>query len=427
MIPLKPLVKLAFSLLPRERGVGVIEKYARTKTGGPTAALVEEILFKRGPLEDLMTYLASKSEIPDIATSPREVGRMIAESIRRKALPAFLSEKVVPPGSWVEEGFIPEVAATVAKIVRAYPREIYTKPPVSKEHAMRWVKSIASPLTWGPPENEPVIGYHVTTNIEKVGKEGLRGSILPLELGAITKPIVKVVEEVAGPVATQAGGLGGVGTGARISMTVSKEAAKNILETLPAMIKIARGEMTTIDFLKEEVNRGRKEYVIRFLRDLRWRRNIPKLREAELNPRMGKRQLLSLLDETQPQYKEAVKTPDIDGEVFKWYLEIREGQGGPANPIFLQPARAYAGLDPEKIGVVGIVTSRKAVEMGSRRPVEQVLELGRMVREGRLSEKSREWTSPDTTEIRIADPRRARIFETALLLPLLLALNRQQE
>lgn len=427
MIPLKPLVKLAFSLLPRERGVGVIEKYARTKTGGPTAALVEEILFKRGPLEDLMTYLASKSEIPDIATSPREVGRMIAESIRRKALPAFLSEKVVPPGSWVEEGFIPEVAATVAKIVRAYPREIYTKPPVSKEHAMRWVKSIASPLTWGPPENEPVIGYHVTTNIEKVGKEGLRGSILPLELGAITKPIVRVVEEVAGPVATQAGGLGGVGTGARISMTVSKEAAKNILETLPAMIKIARGEMTTIDFLKEEVNRGRKEYVIRFLRDLRWRRNIPKLREAELNPRMGKRQLLSLLDETQPQYKEAVKTPDIDGEVFKWYLEIREGQGGPANPIFLQPARAYAGLDPEKIGVVGIVTSRKAVEMGSRRPVEQVLELGRMVREGRLSEKSREWTSPDTTEIRIADPRRARIFETALLLPLLLALTRQQE
>ncbi|MEM4302171.1 MAG: hypothetical protein QW570_08730 [Candidatus Caldarchaeum sp.] len=424
---MKPLVKLAFSLLPRERGVGVIEKYARTKTGGPTAALVEEILFKRGPLEDLMTYLASKSEIPDIATSPREVGRMIAESIRRKALPAFLSEKVVPPGSWVEEGFIPEVAATVAKIVRAYPREIYTKPPVSKEHAMRWVKSIASPLTWGPPENEPVIGYHVTTNIEKVGKEGLRGSILPLELGAITKPIVKVVEEVAGPVATQVGGLGGVGTGARISMTVSKEAAKNILETLPAMIKIARGEMTTIDFLKEEVNRGRKEYVIRFLRDLRWRRNIPKLREAELNPRMGKRQLLSLLDETQPQYKEAVKTPDIDGEVFKWYLEIREGQGGPANPIFLQPARAYAGLDPEKIGVVGIVTSRKAVEMGSRRPVEQVLELGRMVREGRLSEKSREWTSPDTTEIRIADPRRARIFETALLLPLLLALNRQQE
>ncbi|MEM0444246.1 MAG: hypothetical protein QXJ73_08865 [Candidatus Caldarchaeum sp.] len=427
MINLKPLVKLAFSLLPRERGAGVIERYARTKTGGPTAALVEEILFRRGPLEDLMTYLASKSEIPDIAASPREVGKMIAESIRRKALPAFLSEKVVPPGSWVEEGFIPEVAATVAKIVRAYPREIYTRPPVSKEHAMRWVKSIASPLTWGPPENEPVIGYHVTTNIEKVGKEGLRGSILPLELGAITKPIVKVVEEVAGPVATQAGGLGGVGTGARISMTVSKEAAKNILETLPAMIKIARGEMTTIDFLKEEVNRGRKEYVIRFLRDLRWRRNIPKLREAELNPRMGKRQLLSLLDETQPQYKEAVKNPDIDGEVFKWYLEIREGQGGPANPIFLQPARAYAQLDPEKIGVVGIVTSRKAVEMGSRRPVEQVLELGRMVREGRLSEKSREWTSPDTTEIRIADPRRARIFETALLLPLLLALNRQQE
>lgn len=430
-VPVRTLLKIALSLIPPEREGPVLQRYlsslwkASGKPGRPaTDALIRAVLEKPGPLENLLTYVVQHSEIPGVASKAEQIGKEIARGVRAlyrhppEEIKSLMSEEEIP------SRILQEAVAHSAKAFKAYPTELYSRPPIEKQEAIEWVRNIRNPLVWS--QDDPVIGYHVTTDITGVKKRGLRATpSVPRDFEEIVTLLEDVYHKHNIPPIQQVGGLGGWYPGARISMTVSKEAARNILETLPALIKISKKQATTLDFLKDEINRGRKKYVVAFLNSL-LSSNHPATRgmpvEGQISENISDKGLIELINKIQPSYKKSVRRLGDDA-MFVRYLEDRERMGGPADPIFLSDWSSYQQIDPSNIGVVGIVASKKAVDKATTgAPLEEILEKLQDVKR-KWRETPTLWTSPDYTEIKIADPRKIRIFETALLLPLLLSLS----